>query len=415
MQCGIHQGGYFSLVKYISFINSLISELESSRCCCYIGNIPSTPVGYADDLASASVSKNKVDKVLRIAHNHGSRWRYKFNAKKSAILVYGESKNEAIRNSPHRMYMLGGDRVCERDNYDHVGIKSCTRGNFTPRTLEKIQKGNRSFNASTGIGIKHRGVDMNTCNLLFWSLIVPITTFGAELWILNEHDIRNLENLQRYIGRRCQRFHQRMPSVTSFRGLEWLRLETFIYAKNMLFIRTVLIMPDDMLHKTVFLTRLHDFENDKHRACENKYYSPIFDLLRVSMMFRMYDMVKRMANGTHVYSKLSWKNIVWTNAWKIDKEEWIYTSALFNDTHYLYNTSPNVNLPMVWWDIANLRSDLIPMCEIMAKLVCRASDLKSDDFSTKNKHIVFAHALYVMLSVKKTSNTLLCNVISTKV
>ena len=50
-----------------------------------------------------------------------------------------------------------------------------------------------------------------------------------------------------------------------------------------------------------------------------------------------------------------------------------------------YNTSPNVNLPMVWWDIANLRSDLIPMCEIMARLVCRASELKSDDFSTKNQ------------------------------
>ena len=394
MQCGIHQGGYLSLVKYISFINSLISELEMSRCCCYINNIPSTPVGYADDLATASISKYKVDRVLRIAHSHSTKWRYKFNAKKSAILVYGESKTEAARNSPHRMYILGSERVCERDNYDHVGIKSCTRGDFSPRTLEKIHKGRKSFNASTGIGIKRRGVDMNTCNLLFWSLIVPITTFGAELWILNEHDVRNLENFQKYVGRRCQRFHQRTPSVTSFRGLGWLRLETFIYAKKMLFIRTILTMPNDMIHKVVFLKRLHDFDNNIDKACENKYFSPTFDLLRVSMIFRMYDMVLRMANGTHVYSKLAWKKIVWTNAWKIDDEEWNYTSALFNDTHYLYNTTPGIKYPVVWWDIANLRSDLIPMCETMSKLVCRASELKSDDFNTKNQtHSVRACSL----------------------
>ena len=153
----------------------------------------------------------------------------------------------------------------------------------------------------------------------------------------------------------------------------------------MLFIRTIMVMFDDSLYKTVFIKRLHDFDNDIQRACENEYYSPIFDLLRISMMFRMYDMVKRMANGTHFYSKSSWKNMVWINDWKIDRDEWVYTSALSNDTHYLCNTIPNVSIPMLWWDIANQRSDLIPMCEIMSKLVCRASDLKSDDFSTKNQ------------------------------
>ena len=30
LECGIHQGGFMSLLKYIAFINSLLDELESS-------------------------------------------------------------------------------------------------------------------------------------------------------------------------------------------------------------------------------------------------------------------------------------------------------------------------------------------------------------------------------------------------
>ena len=43
MRCGIHQGGYLSLVKYVAFINSLIEELRLSKLCCTISNIETTP------------------------------------------------------------------------------------------------------------------------------------------------------------------------------------------------------------------------------------------------------------------------------------------------------------------------------------------------------------------------------------
>ena len=50
MSCGIHQGGYLSLVKYVSFINTLVEELKDSKLCIAINNVPSSPVSYADDL-----------------------------------------------------------------------------------------------------------------------------------------------------------------------------------------------------------------------------------------------------------------------------------------------------------------------------------------------------------------------------
>ena len=69
LRCGIHQGGYLSLIKYLAFINSLLVNLENSNLCCAIYGISVSPLGYAD-------------RVLQIVYDHSCTWRYKFNPKK---------------------------------------------------------------------------------------------------------------------------------------------------------------------------------------------------------------------------------------------------------------------------------------------------------------------------------------------
>ena len=114
MGCGIHQGGYLSLIKYVSFINSLLIHLNESNFGCEIHGLKVSPTGYADDVASASPSKRKVDAVLDAVFKHSRKWRYEFNAKKSAILVYGESKKDRNCIKDLRVYRLGNDIIKER-------------------------------------------------------------------------------------------------------------------------------------------------------------------------------------------------------------------------------------------------------------------------------------------------------------
>ena len=86
MQCGIHQGGgggYLSLVKYISFIDSLLTELKDSKLCCSIDRLQASPVSYADDLAAACVAKCNVDGIMQTAYRHSCKWRYRFNIPES--------------------------------------------------------------------------------------------------------------------------------------------------------------------------------------------------------------------------------------------------------------------------------------------------------------------------------------------
>ena len=70
LHCGIHQGGggggYLSLLKYTVFINSLPVSLRDSGLCAKIYNTPSTPLGYADDLAACCLSKRKTDAVMAL-------------------------------------------------------------------------------------------------------------------------------------------------------------------------------------------------------------------------------------------------------------------------------------------------------------------------------------------------------------
>ena len=121
--CGIHQGGFLSLVKYLAFIDSLLVSLENSGLCCMLYNVPVSPLGYADDIATATTNKFKTDRVLDMVYRHSCTWRYNFNPKKSAVLVYGETQAEHRRNSQDRVYRLGPDNIKEKVEYDHLGLK----------------------------------------------------------------------------------------------------------------------------------------------------------------------------------------------------------------------------------------------------------------------------------------------------
>ena len=58
-----------------------------------------------------------------IVNEYGKRWRFKFNAEKSAVLVFGEDKKSNMTNRKQRFFKLGQEGVKERETYDHVGVK----------------------------------------------------------------------------------------------------------------------------------------------------------------------------------------------------------------------------------------------------------------------------------------------------
>ena len=37
---------------------------------------------------------------------------------------------------------------------------------------------------------------MGTCNLIYWTVVIPTLCFGSEIWVLKEKDIEQLQAFQ---------------------------------------------------------------------------------------------------------------------------------------------------------------------------------------------------------------------------
>ena len=382
LSCGIHQGGYLSLLKYTVFINSLLTSLRDSGLCAKIYRTPSTPQGYADDLAAACISKRRIDEVMSAVYNHGCTWRYDFNARKSGVLVFGENRRTHERNAVNRCFMLGPAKVREVTEYDHVGVKTSIFPGNPTGIEERVGKARRALNAISGLGIRKKGLNIATCNVIFWTVIVPIALYGCELWHLNCDSIKILETFQIYAGKKVQRFYPRSPNTCSFFGLGWMQLTRVVQVRKLLFIRALLALDDDSLSKKIFIERARVFYGNEDNAPLSEEWSIVDNLLNVANVFRFDDEIRNMILRGHVYPKATWKRMVWERGWALEETYWCLEARLHREMDLLLRICPHPRY-LTWWSLSNNHADMVHTSEIMAKIISHASLLKCDDVRLK--------------------------------
>ena len=379
MDCGIHQGGFLSLMKYTAFIDSLLRELEASNLCSSIYRIPSSPVGYADDLAACTLNKRKMDLAMELVYKHSCVWRYCFNPGKSAVLVYGESPRERELGSRYREFKLGKGKVHEKLHYDHVGIKSCLMGYTDTRTLEKVEKGTKVLNMATNMGVMRGGLNLYTCCMIYWSVVFPTLSFGSEIWVLKAKDVELLRGFQRYAARRLQRLHARSINSTSIACLGWLDIIRAIKGKQLIFIRTIACLDVFVPIRRIFVERLGEF----HAGNGNQFDSPILQLLETAVKFDVLEYVQTMFNG-NIISKAMWKRIIWEKMWVTEKQGW--NEKVRDDKHFdLISKAVDGPGYSIWWSIADHDQSKMKQCETMVKLITHTSLLKGDDGRLKRE------------------------------
>ena len=338
-------------------------------------------MGYADDMASACPSKANIDKTLNIIDTHAKKWRYSYNAKKSAVMVYGETKREHERGSKFRNFVLNGEKVPEKKEYDHVGVRNCLFQNYMPRTEDRISRG---INAVSSIGVRKKGINMATCSILYWSIIVPIVTYGSELWVMSSGKICELRKFQCYIGRRCQRFPKRTPNYSAYIPLGWMSIDRVIQVKKLLFLRTILVMKDHDVCKRILRARANDFSNNVERGRRSENSSPIYEIMSTSIQAGLYDIRMRMINNGCYLSKFEWKKLVWEKIWLMEDEDCIIMYKQPYQKYILFEITDR-SYYLKWWILADLHPRKMQMCEIMARLLCDAGLLISTDYRLKGK------------------------------
>ena len=156
---------------------------------------------------------------------------------------------------------------------------------------------------------------------------------------------------------------------------------------KMLFIRSIAILNVESIYKRVFIHCMMEYINNHESGRNNVYKSPTYDLIKTSKLFGLDNDVKSMMQGANYLKKKQWKEMVWSRAWAIENRDWAIRTFMFNSTKLLNATMGSVK-QIVWWQLGDMCPEIMQECETMAKIVCRASMLKSDRYHFKIDHAI---------------------------
>ena len=115
----------------------------------------------------------------------------------------------------------------------------------------------------------------------------------------------------------------------------------------------------------------------------NMFNSPLFDIFNSCLRLGLLEQLVKMAKGMiPIMSKTGWSKLVWEKAWTLDDAYWKSLLATTDDNNILYKT---IGVPryLSWWQISDNYPRHAKMCESLARLVCKTSLLKSDDYRLK--------------------------------
>ena len=189
---------------------------------------------------------------------------------------------------------------------------------------------------------------MGTCNTISWQVVVPTVTFRSEVWICSEKDDELLLNVQCYAGRKVQRFPQRPANASSFYGLGWLKLTSYVKVKKLLFILSILRMKPHNVLRRAFETRFSEFDCNTEICRKNKFRSPIFDILDDALVFGLSNAVKETALSRYpVATKRAWSKLIWEHAWMLKDANWKASNTILKENDLWTLTVGNALFVMV--------------------------------------------------------------------
>ena len=93
-------------------------------------------------------------------------------------------------------------------------MKACIFEDVISGIEERLAKGRRALNATSGLGIRNNGLTILACCIIFWCVVVPIANYGAEFWILDNKRLKLIEAYQTFVGKRIQRLFSKAPFLS---------------------------------------------------------------------------------------------------------------------------------------------------------------------------------------------------------
>ena len=125
-----------------------------------------------------------MNKLLELAFNHKTKWRYEFNTDKTVAMVWGED------TSPNMNILLGNDEIRVVTSCKHVGVALASKSVDSFNAYQdRVAVGRKIVYSARGIGSERVPVSQLVMSKLYWSVVIPKITYGLEVTPLTEQGI----------------------------------------------------------------------------------------------------------------------------------------------------------------------------------------------------------------------------------
>ena len=124
------------------------------------------------------------------------------------------------------------------------------------------------------------------------------------------------------------------------------------------------------------------FVSDIDKCTRNQFVSPVFDILSISVIFDLLMTINNAIGTGVVPSKKVWANLVWARAWHMEDKLWASNGIL--NSNSIFRSVCGTSHYISWWSLSDVKPHLRRMCEVLVKIICSSSMLKSDDLSLKS-------------------------------
>ena len=121
----------------------------------------------------------------------------------------------------------------------------------------------------------------------------------------------------------------------------------------------------------------------KHFLTTNYDRSIVFDLLNAAYTFGCQEEIEGMVYRDHIWARTHWRDKIWARAWELEETIWCLKSRCHKSLDLLMKVCTSSRY-VIWWQIADNCHGLMRECEIMFKLLCHSSLLKTDDVRLKS-------------------------------
>ncbi|KAL5272963.1 hypothetical protein ACHWQZ_G000969 [Mnemiopsis leidyi] len=179
--CGTEQGHLMSPELFKCFVHQLSEDLNSLKDVevPVLNAVEVTHLLWADDLILLALNRASLQKMLDVLYSYCQEWGLSVNISKTAVMVFNRS-GRLLKESRNLKY--GKRELISVREYTYLGITFTLTGSLKTAQAKLRQKGLRSyFSLKSMLDLRHLRKSMVT--KLFDALIVPILSYGSQIWL----------------------------------------------------------------------------------------------------------------------------------------------------------------------------------------------------------------------------------------